>query len=1007
MKAKKLFKRSFWGLSTTFWGLMLATLLVGGEIADGYTGQINSFLNIDTFIRVDDTTNETPDVMYHKSDFMQYRWHKNPETGKYEFQQRWNRDGLNSYIKDVTKRVDAEGSVLLWNKNETLPLKENSKVSLYGTSQLPTNYITSGEGSGAHPANTNDTLKGCLNASNIEVNPDLYSKYETEGLGKKWKMFNSFPNGDLNVVEFSINEVKFDAVKTVSDSTIASYGDAAIMIISRNGSENGDLSFNTPESNNGNYSDLTNDEIEILNNLVAYKNAGKVKHIVLVLNTCNPMQFKNISKFDIDACLWSGNGGTSSFRALSDVLVGKLDPSGRLADTYLFDNYSAPSTINQGDFTFSEYNSLPQTTTYTHNTKYIVYQEGIYVGYKYYETRYEDQVLETGNAIGTFGAKNSSSAWKYSEEVAFPFGFGSSYATFERKNFKVTYNNGIYNASISIKNTSETQYGQDTFQVYLQKPYTEYDKNNGIEKAAVELVGFAKTKRLAPNEETTLNVSIKEKELASYDSYNKKTYILEKGNYYFATGDNSHDALNNILKAKGASNSYLDKDGNSSFTHLVTKNEDDFETYSVSEKTGEKITNQFDNADLNLYKNTTDQHIKYISRSNWKDTYPEIAPSIRCTNSGMIDDMQYTLASEEVKNTDGVKMPTYSKDNGLSLIDMMYEEYNSPRWNELLDQMSFEEQAKLVTYGSNAIAGAASINAPGAKSMDGPAGMRLAEGTMCYPSETVIASTFNTPLIETLGEAFGMEMMSLGYTGIYGPGANIHRSNFSGRNFEYFSEDPLLSGLMLEGELKGLTSKGVIAFAKHFLLNDQERNRYGVATFANEQTIRETYLRSFEYAVTSDSTIGLMSSFNHIGCTWSGAHKGLLTNVLRNEWGYKGVIETDAGAADFMTNKMALVNGVVAGQDLWMMGKEGNEFGEYKDNPVVAQAIRRAAKNNLYSQVHSNTMNGLKSGIKIVEVTPWWKNVIFGASIGVGVISGLCLAMTIASFILNLKRKEN
>ena len=216
-----------------------------------------------------------------------------------------------------------------------------------------------------------------------------------------------------------------------------------------------------------------------------------------------------------------------------------------------------------------------------------------------------------------------------------------------------------------------------------------------------------------------------------------------------------------------------------------------------------KITNQFDNADVNLYKNTQDQKTTYLSRNNWEDTYPTGA-LLKCTNLDMINDMQYTLASEEVNNTENVNMPLYNQDNGVSLIDLMYEDYNSEKWNKLLDQMSYEEQCKLVLYGSNAIAGAASINAPGAKSMDGPAGMRLAEGTNAYPSETLMATTFNLPLIEEMGEVFGMEMLANGYTGIYGPGANIHRSNNSGRNFEYYSEDGVLSGLMLNAELKGL-----------------------------------------------------------------------------------------------------------------------------------------------------------------------------------------------------------
>lgn len=1006
---RRLFYRPFWCLATLFVAILFVITLVGEPIAQSYRGWINSYLGIQEAIKVDDSNNETPDVMYYMPEyFMQYRWQwdstANKGKGGYVLETRWNEEGLYTYLKDVIKRTDAEGSVLLKNEHSALPYAEGTKVSMYGISQFANKYLVTGEGSGAHAANTSDTLKGCLTADGIEVNAELYDAYEIAAQGYAAKMFNTFPNGDLNYVEFAVNEAPFKDISSVSDSTTGDgKSDSALYIISRLGAENGDTNFSANGHVGNNYLDLTKEEIEILDKLTDYKKAGKIDSIVLVLNTCNAMQFKTLAKYtDVDSILWVGTGGTSSFAALADVLSGKADPNGRLADTYVYDNYSAPSTVNTGDFTYSDNSGVPATETYAHSTKYVVYQEGIYVGYKYYETRYEDMVLNQGNATGTFGVKNSTSDWKYNEEVIYPFGYGGSYATFERSDFKVKEKNGTFTATIKIKNTSKTYSGKDVFELYIQKPYTDYDKQNGIEKSAVELIGFAKTETLAPGESQTLEITVDKRDLASYDSNDKGTYILEAGSYYFAYGSDSHDALNNILARKGAVNSDLqDSAGDKGMSWVYQQKEDDFTTYATS-KTGVAIENQFDDVDLNRYANSTDQKITYLSRANWKDTYPTAGVSLSLKNSAMLKDMQY--ADEIEESTE--EMPTYgSNKTNHTLVQLIYEEYDSELWDQLLDQLTFEEQVDLTLLGANQIAGAKHVSAPGGLVHDGPAGIRDAKGSVAYPGETVMACTYNTDLIAELGEAFGMEMQYMGYVGLYGPGANIHRNAYGGRNFEYYSEDGVLSGYMLDAELKGLCKMGIITYTKHFALNEQERNRYGGSVWANEQSIREIYLKAFQISVEDEEceTVGIMTSFSRLGCTWSGAHKGLLTNVLRNEWGFKGSTMTDASVAGFMGEKgntLALANAVCAGQTVWLGDLRSQGFGGYENNATVAKAIRQACKDNLWAQLHSSAVNGMKSGTRIEKITPWWIAAIHTAQVTVGIITGVCAAMAIASFVI-------
>jgi len=1004
----KIFKRSVWSLSTLFFGIALAASLVGQDIASANEGWINSTLKINPYIQVDDSANTTPDVMYYKSPFIRTRWHLNAETGKYELETKKNTELARKNALMWSRQVDEEGTVLLKNQDQALPLAKGAKVSVFGVSQDPSCFLATGQGSGYIEANITDNLLDDLSAEGIEVNSALAAKYSNLALtGKYGTISKSNPKvADSNYVEYQTREAPYSEISSTVEETIGNYGDAAIFILSRLGGENGDTDFAAENHRNQCYMDLSLNEAEILDQLSELKKAGKIKKIILVLNTCNAMQFKSIATYDIDSILQIGTGGTASFLALSNVLTGKADPNGRLPDTYLYDSYSNPATVNFGDFTFSELgNGLPGDNQYTHNTKYVVYQEGIYVGYKYYETRYEDMVLGQGNATGKAGARNSVSEWQYSQEVSYPFGYGMSYATFEKSNFKVVEKENQLICSCTVKNTSKAYSGKDVFQVYVQKPYTEYDKANGIEQSSVNLAAFAKTKLLAPGAEETLNVTIDKKALATYDSNGKKTYLLEAGDYYLAMGDNAHDAVNNILayKGKGLADG-MDEKGNSTKAFLYSVKEEDDTTYAKS-VTGATIANRFDDVDVNRYEGSQDQKITYLSRKDWQGTYPTQPVSLKCTSEKMIYDMQYGHSTEGYDEASAT-MPLYDQKNHLSLIDLLYAEFDDPKWDLLLDEMSFAEQCRIVTYGANAFAGADSISAPGGSISDGPAGVRNYKGALAYPNETVMAATFNRELIQNLGTAWGYELLDLGCNAIYGPGAGIHRSNFSGRNWEYFSEDGVLSGYMLDAELSGLTGEGVICYSKHSVLNDQERNRYGGTVWANEQSIREIYLACFERSIESGSSNGLMSSFNRLGCTWAGGSKGLMTDILRTEWGFKGTTITDAAVSSIQVTEQGYVKGILAGQTMWLGGAGANTFGSDSAKPVVRQAIRRATKYNLYAQLHSSAMNGMKSGIRIVAVTPGWKKAIQAVVIVSAVLTGVCFLMALVSFLLPLFRKE-
>ena len=996
INSRKIFSKSVWGLSAVFFGILTVIFSVAYAVTPQSSNFINEYLGIDPYERID-TGEEKPFDVY-KSDYMN-------ADGTY------NHSAMRKNSEKIALQVAQEGSVLLWNNDNALPLAKDSKVSFLGISSNA--YLYSAAGSGHLGVSPSSTLEQACKDNGLIINQSLMNAYKflsgTYGnyLGSAGSTLGGASIGDKCYVEYGINEAPFEKLNTTQagnvTNTIPDYGDAAVLIISRNDGEDGDTNYNTKECLGNNYLDLAHEEVKILNELKTLKDEGKVKKIVLVINAAQPMQMKNIKTFDIDACLWAGVGGNVSNQQIASILSGNANPSGRTIDTYTFDNYSNPSTVNMGDFEWSTKTGLPATADYSHNDKYLTYAESIYVGYRYFETRYEDSVLNSGNAKSSKGALMADT-WDYTKEVAFPFGYGNSYTTFSHDGFSVKEELDKYIVSVTVTNTGSVS-GKDVVQIYLQKPYTEYDIANVIEKSAVELVGFEKTNELKPGQKETVEVKVNKSDFKSYDAYNKGTYILEKGDYYLSEGNNAHDALNNILAKKGKTISDgMDYNGTSSKAHLIKIQTDDFEKYSKSIATNYPITNQFSDADVKLYEGVKDQFTnwKYLSRSDWDKTYPTPVVMDNLTEK-LRYDMQYT---HDIVEDPTKRMPKYGQSGSEKLIDLYGADYNDPAWDKLLDQLSWVDMNNLATVGGG-IAGAPSVNAPSGNAKDGPAGLNVGNPTvMCFPSECNMASTFNKLLIEELGNAFGMEIMHVGYQGIYGPGANIHRSPYSGRNWEYFSEDPYISSVMLASEVTGLQNRGIIVFTKHFLLNDTERNRYGVAVFANEQSIREIYLRSFETACSEAKMNGIMSSFNRIGPTWSGKHKGLLTEVLRNEWGFLGVVQTDAYVGTHM--HMAIAESVIAGNDFTMGGAVSNKFDQWRDSPTLVSALRETCHRLLYTKVNSFSMNGMSTSTIIVYHTPWWQTALLSGEIVSAVLFGISGLMLILGFVLPLvwKRRD-
>ena len=856
----------------------------------------------------------------------------------------------------LCQQVEAEGAALLMN-NGVLPLAEGAKVSTLSSSSV--NLVYGGTGSGNVDASKADNLKVALEKSGLVVNPTLWDFYLT-GEGSSYNRNAGSGESAVLAGQASIAEVPVSVYTDEVKNSFAAYGDAVIITFSRVGGEGYDLEFQAY-----NYLALSNEEKEMMAWAAEMKAAGTIKSIIVLLNTSNPLQvdFLKENEYDVDACLWIGGVGISGTNAVADILAGKVNPSGSLVATYCYDNYSSPAMQNFVPVTYSGDISLIPDSADT----YMIYQEGIYVGYKYYETRYEDYVMGTGNA----------GSYAYSDDVAFPFGYGLSYTEYAYSDMSVNYNASTdqFEVTVTVTNVGSMA-GKETVQVYSQSPYTDYDKANGVEKASVALCGFTKTGTLEPGQSETVTVYVDKRDLASYDTYGAGTYILDAGEYYLTVGTDAHDAVNNTLAAKGYSvantDGRMDADGNAELAYMWVQESFDAETYSTS-LNGTEITNQLSSADLNLYEGT-EQTVTYLSRSDWEGTWPVNTLVLELTKQLIADlqDIQYDPADYAA-----VDMPTLGADNGLKLYDLMGKDYDDPMWDELLDQLTFEEMVTMIGDSFHWRMPVESVQAPGTRDENGPQGLTASllgsdasqMDATAFTSEDVMAATFNVELMYQIGNVIGNNCLSADVVCLYGPGANIHRTPYGGRNFEYYSEDGFLSGEVCGAEVQGIQDKGVDVVLKHFALNDCEQDRLGQAAWVNEQAAREVYLKAFQKALEECDGNGVMTAYTRWGTRWSGGHYGLMTGIMRGEWGNQGMSITDNILVYYCNGVDLVMAGGVTTCDA-MLPYVTNLLPEYKDDAVVVAAMREACHHNLYALANSSGMNGVGKDTTIKVVQP-------------------------------------
>lgn len=954
------YKRLSHGLFLGFSSLLVISI-AGGAIADKNSNAINKALHIDTS-RKDNTGDE-----YFKT------------TYKTE-------DDVKRYFKDTAIEAENDGLVLLKNSKistgeASLPISKTSKVTLLGTASYRFNYNTSGSSSTS--SSSYQTFPNILKEKGIEVNPDTESLYTNTLKGEGRTIIGN---------SYLINEPGYDKVKATLEKSIANYSDAAIITIARESGEGKDLSTSKSDGEDGSYLSLSESELDLLANLTSLKKEGKVKRIIVLLNSSNPIEQDYLYRenIDVDSVLWIGNVGSYGLNAVVETLIGENNPSGRLSDTYCRDNFSSPAMTSWGlnrskslAQYYTNYSALKLDST---QRSYEIYNEGIYLGYRYYETRYEDKIMGKGNA----------GDYNYENDVAFPFGYGLSYTTFEYSNYKVEAKDDSFLVSLDVTNIGNMD-GKHTVEIYMQKPYTDYDKANHVEKASVELVGYQKTGVLKANGgKETVTIEIQKSQMKSYDSYGYKTYIVDEGDYYLTAGRDAHNATDNILKKKG-----YQTDGTDSLVYSYHVSTLDHTTYSKDETTGMEITNQLDDSDMNLYEGKGNNKVTYMSRNDWTGTWPKAPISFTIETDKMKDDIKSDKAIVETET----EMPKYEQPTDLKLISLKsFEEkeiaYDDKKWDELLDSMSFGQQARLVTSGQNATIALSKIGLPGIKALDGPTAVVETKTDSAFPSEGIWASTFNNELISKIGDAFAEDIRLSGTEGSYAPGVNLHRTPFIGRSNEYFSEDSFLTSQACVAEINALQKKGVITHTKHFAFNDCETNRNGISVWLNEQEARELLLAPFEAAVKKGHTGSIMSSFNRVGCRWVGAHNQLQQNILCKEWGFTGYIITDMAVSNG-GSYMLYNDGFMNGSNLFMGSGTEKSLDAYKSSPTFAWRVRESTHRILYTIVNKSAgMNGISPDSTLEDITPWWKVTLTTVSIVSGIISGIAFVYYMTSYFL-------
>lgn len=893
----------------------------------------------------------------------------------------------------LNEEICEEGFVLLKNEN-ALPLAGNEKISVFGLNSV--DLVYGGSGSAAKDNADSVDLYKSLDNAGISYNQELKNFYEQQHKTGKGRS-NNPSMGDIPT-GLSTGELPLSVYQDGSPlSYVGDYSDTALVVISRIGGEGYDLPRTMtdiegadPESH---YLELDLNEKALLNEVC--KTDSPFSKVVLIINCATSMElgFLNDPTYEekLAGAIWVGTTGGTGMNALGRILKGEINPSGRLVDTFAKDFTSAPSWNNFSN-NFSEDGNVYQVNGANQDARFVDYEEGIYVGYRYYETRGFTESEKSGNYD-----------W-YDQTVMYPFGYGLSYSEFEWTLGAVRIGMDTESASelkngqklsladkdkriyvdVTVKNSDSSKYsGKDVVQLYYTAPYTAGE----IEKAHVILGGFAKTKELAPGESQTVTIEMKLSDMSSYDYADQnnngtRTYEADAGVYTLHIGKNANHAWRD---SKLMVSCELEED-------LI---------YSEDSATGTTIENRFD---------SVSEHITtYLSRNDWDGTWPQMPTAEeRNVDQALIDSMtsaSYITADKKIdegkpwyveKKPRQARVSLKADETEIKLADMIGAAYDDPKWEKLLTQLTVKEMRLLIGTGNFNTAELEGIEKPKTTDPDGPAGFTnfmtvtadtaVVYDTCFYASECVIAATWNEELAERMGIAAGDESLignergdGRTYSGWYAPAVNIHRTPFSGRNWEYYSEDGLLSGKMAAGVIRGAKSKGVYTYVKHFAVNDQEtdRDKFGLITWLNEQAMREIYLKPFELAVKEGESNSIMSSFNRIGTVWAGGCYELLTEILRNEWGFKGMVITDYNTNAYMDPDQM----IRAGGDLNLIqDKQPSSSGDTYTASHI-QALRNATKNILYTVANSNAMNGMGNGIRYGYAMPYWMMVLYGLDV--------------------------
>lgn len=1040
MKQKKV--KGVWRGLTTAAASALALMICGTSVAYGNNGTINRLLGTSNYRVVQNEGKQQGDGIYFDSEF----------------------DGL-SELQDakmkLAEEIAGEGTVLLKNENSVLPLDKNSEsITVWGLNSNSPTYgglIGSTTSVNVESGQKSYGIVDSLVERGFTVNTamsDFYSSDACTAYYRKAAFFGQEVPGHSLVPSFNpiyqetqeyiVGELPPDQY---TDSVLESASDtAAIVFLSRDSSEASDYSIQMKATNGDSFerplglSDYEKGMIELAKE---YSN-GKV---IVMLNSDMTMEIEELKQDpDISAIVWTGLPGAYGFLGVADVLSGEVNPSGHLVDTYAVNSVSAPAMQNFGINLYTNSSQAGENAELTENDKgdwFVVQGEGIYIGYKYYETRYEDLVLQRGNADSSAGS-SFGETWDYAAEVSYPFGYGLSYTTFEQQLKSVEADiGGTGTAIVQVTNTGDTA-GKDVVQLYVQSPYIE----GGLEKSAIQLLDFEKTDVLEPGESQEVTIEFDPQYIASYDEEavkadgTKGAWVIDEGDYYFAVGNGAHAALNNVIANKTGSTDGLttitpDEVINAGNAMKITLQKD-IETYSVN------VQNALQDADIN---NLIENAVEYTTRSDWTKGWNEI------TELTPTDVMMKNLTNQVYELNENGEGVIWGEQNGLSLADMLIldEEgnlqgtvpFDDLAWDQLVQQIPFEEALSFFENASTDFGILESLGITRVGLNDGPVGYvsdqipsyyaqwdesnsdeptyltendEYADWAMAVmPTEPVVGSTYNKDLVEREGELLGEDSLWANVGGMMAPGLNLHRATYCSRNHEYYSEDAMITNLMGTAFCTGAEHKGLMAEPKHLAANHQEANRCGVSTFFTEQSMRENELRGFQGALESNKAKGVMTAFNRIGTTFAGAHSGMLEQIVRNEWNFTGFIVSDAvNGADYMNWRDNIYNGggaLLGTTDKYTAAEigsmlEADNMEAIENDTAFQQKMQETLKYYLYTFAGNNVMNGITADTEFVYQFTWWQISLIAANIILGVLTLGFAALYVRNIVVVRKSRK-